>query len=127
MFRIDRYQCCACDGISRRTLLEAAGAGLFGLSLHGLLAAEARATPKGPPAPVRAVIFLFLFGGPSQLETFDLKYDRPAAVPDQAGPRKILAVPRPGVTEVEIQATTERLLSLVASHDCTLRDSLGRG
>jgi hypothetical protein len=53
-------------------------------------------------------------------------YDRPAAVPDQEGPRKILAVPRPGVTELEIQATTERLLSLAASHHCTLRDFPGR-
>ncbi|MBI1902488.1 MAG: DUF1501 domain-containing protein [Planctomycetia bacterium] len=62
----------ACDGVSRRELLRAGGAGLLGLSLPKLLAAEEKA-----PAPVggraRSVIFVLLFGGPSQLETFDLK------------------------------------------------------
>ena len=48
MFRIEGHPRSACDGISRRTLLEAAGAGLFGMSLPGLLAAEARATPEAP-------------------------------------------------------------------------------
>jgi len=62
---------------SRRGLLEAAGAGLFGLSLPRLLAAEATAT-HGPRA--RSVIFLTLFGGPSQLETFDLKPSAPTKI-----------------------------------------------
>src|SRR5262245_66031910 len=56
--------------LSRRGLLEAGGAGLFGLSLPRLLAAEATSAHR-PRA--RSVIFLTLFGGPSQLETFDLK------------------------------------------------------
>jgi hypothetical protein len=64
--------------MSRRTLLEAAGAGLFGLTVPGLLAAEAGASPVAPQA--RSVIFLFLFGGPSQLETFDLKPDAPERI-----------------------------------------------
>lgn len=37
MLRIQGRTRAACDGISRRTLLEAAGAGLFGLSLPALL------------------------------------------------------------------------------------------
>jgi hypothetical protein len=73
--------------LSRRNLLEAAGAGLFGLSLPKLLAAEANASRRGT---ARSVIFLTLFGGPSQLETFDLKPSAPAKIrgPFQPTPSK---------------------------------------
>src|SRR5665647_3152173 len=40
MLRIDGRRRTACDGITRRTLLEAAGAGLLGLNLPGVLAPE---------------------------------------------------------------------------------------
>jgi len=63
--------------LSRRCLLEAAGAGLFGLSLPRLLAAEVAGSQS---ARARSVIFLTLFGGPSQLETFDLKPHAPAKI-----------------------------------------------
>ncbi len=68
----------ACHGVSRRRMLEAGGAGLLGLSLGNVLSAEAAA----PPGKVRArsVIFLFLFGGPSQFETFDMKPDAPTTI-----------------------------------------------
>lgn len=45
MLRIEGHPRRACDGISRRTLLEAAGSGLLGLSLPSLLTAEAQAGP----------------------------------------------------------------------------------
>ena len=48
MLRNRRTPRAACDGITRRTLLEAAGAGLLGLSLPGLLAAEAAAGRRRP-------------------------------------------------------------------------------
>src|SRR6476619_225601 len=63
--------------VLRRSLLEAAGAGLFALSLPRLLAAESLGG-RGPRA--RSVIFLTLFGGPSQLETFDLKPPAPSKI-----------------------------------------------
>ncbi len=62
-------------------MLEAAGAGLLGLSLPKLLAAEQRMPVHSPRA--KSVIFLFLFGGPSQFETFDMK---PDASSDIRGP-----------------------------------------
>jgi len=69
---------------SRRNLLRNAGAGFGALALHGLLGAEgahaAQATssplaPKAPHFPARAkrVIFLFMSGGPSHVDTFDPK------------------------------------------------------
>src|SRR5262249_6867244 len=83
----------ACDRITRRKLLEAAGAGLFGLSLPELYAVEARAArPMVPRA--KSVIFINLFGGPSQLETFDLKPDAPEKI---RGPFCPIACRTPGL------------------------------
>src|SRR5262245_56921407 len=85
MLRIKHGACAR--AVSRRSLLEAAGAGLFGLSLPRLLAAEAAG---GRASRARSVIFLTLFGGPSQLETFDLKPNAPAKIrgPFQPTPSK---------------------------------------
>lgn len=73
--------------LSRRRLLEAAGSGLFGLSLPRLLEAESL---NGRVSRARSVIFLTLFGGPSQLETFDLKPGAPSKIrgPFQPTPSK---------------------------------------
>jgi hypothetical protein len=79
--------------MTRRALLEAAGAGLFGMSLPGVLAAEARANTSTRPR-ASSVIFLFLFGGPSQLETFDLK---PDAAEKIRGPFRPIASHTPGL------------------------------
>ena len=67
-----------CDGVARREVLRAGGAGLLGLSLPQLLAAESQAS--GGRSKAKSVIFLMLFGGPSQLETFDLKPNAPEAI-----------------------------------------------
>ena len=61
-------------GVTRRRILQAGGAGLLGLDLPTLLAAEATEAAGNAGTPrAKSVIFLFLFGGPSQLETFDMK------------------------------------------------------
>jgi uncharacterized protein DUF1501 len=93
MLRIDGYPRAACDGVSRRKLLEAAAAGLFGLSLSRLLAAEANAASSLAPR-AKSVIFINLFGGPSQLETFDLKPDAPEKI---RGPFRPIACGTPGL------------------------------
>jgi len=69
----------ACDGFTRRELVSAGGAGLLGMSLPKVLAAEQAPTVHHKPR-ARSVIFLFLFGGPSQLETFDLKPNAPSQI-----------------------------------------------
>lgn len=79
-------------GVSRRRILQAGGAGLFGLDLPMLLAAEAAGAAGRPRA--KSVIFLFLFGGPSQLETFDLKPDAPAEI---RGPFRPIPSRTPGL------------------------------
>ncbi|MBM3992726.1 MAG: DUF1501 domain-containing protein [Planctomycetes bacterium] len=69
------------DGWTRREMLQAAGAGLMGLLLPKTLQAEQ--TPRRKGARAKSVIFMFLFGGPSQLETFDMK---PNAIAEIRGP-----------------------------------------
>jgi hypothetical protein len=64
--------------VHRRAVLQAGGAGLFGLSLPKLLAAEEQV--PFATAKAKSVIFLFLFGGPSQHETFDLKPEAPETI-----------------------------------------------
>jgi Protein of unknown function (DUF1501) len=72
------------NGFSRRAFLQNAGCGVGMLALASLLADEGRldaadvANPLAPRLPHRAakarsVIFLFMAGGPSHLETFDPK------------------------------------------------------
>src|SRR6266513_6146061 len=59
---------------SRRAFLRDAFGGLGGLALASLLAEEGRAAaPPRPAGKARSVIFLFMAGGPSHLETFDPK------------------------------------------------------
>jgi hypothetical protein len=62
----------------RRSLLTAGAAGLLGLQMTGARGAIS----GGVDLPVRAkrVIFLFQWGGPSHLDTFDLKPDAPAEI-----------------------------------------------
>src|SRR5947208_14772546 len=69
-----------CDGISRRRMLHLGASGLIGgLSLPRLLQLRAEAgTSK--PAKAQACIFLFLEGGPSHIDMWDLKPDAPAEV-----------------------------------------------
>jgi uncharacterized protein (DUF1501 family) len=69
-----------CDGRSRRDFLRLGTASVFGLglSLTELLARRARAGEQGQTTRDVSLIYLFLHGGMSHLDTFDLKPDAPA-------------------------------------------------
>lgn len=73
-----------CSGFTRREVLRAGGAGLLGTSLAGLLAAEESGAVGKRRA--KSVMFVFLFGGPSQLETFDMKPNAPSGIRGPYGP-----------------------------------------
>lgn len=68
-----------CSGIDRRSFLQVGASTVLGLSLSDLL----RARAAGPAGKAKAVILLWLWGGPSQLDTFDPK---PNAQLDYRGP-----------------------------------------
>src|SRR5215472_6628939 len=84
------------SGHSRRDFLKVGALGLGGLSLPWLLESRARAAAAGRPVTTdKSVIFLFLHGGPSQIETFDPKMTAPAEIRSATGEIKTSL---PGVT-----------------------------
>ncbi|MFN3648400.1 MAG: DUF1501 domain-containing protein [Armatimonadota bacterium] len=66
-----------CPGPNRRRVLQV-GAAALGLSLTRLLRAEAAPAAALPKARARSVVILYLSGGPSQLDMWDMKPDAPA-------------------------------------------------
>lgn len=72
-----------CDGLPRREFLQAGGLALGGLSLPGLLRAEARA---GIQNSHKSVIMIFLSGGPPHQDMFDLKMQAPAEIRGEFSP-----------------------------------------
>ena len=62
----------------RRELLRIGGLGLLGLTAPRLLRAESSRTPR--KARAKSVIFLYQFGGPSHLDTFDMKPEAPDGI-----------------------------------------------
>src|ERR1700733_3056801 len=79
----------------RRAFLQVGGLALGGLTLPGLIAARARPAEGGQLLTDKSVIFLFLHGGPSQIETFDPKMSAPVDIHSATGE---VATKLPGVT-----------------------------
>lgn len=86
-----------CAGFRRRDLLRIGSLALGGLALPGLLSARAEAATAGIGAALkdRAVVLLFLAGGPSRIETFDPRMDAPEGIRSVTGE---VATTIPGVT-----------------------------
>lgn len=67
-------------GMTRRKALGSGAAGLLGLSLPTMLWADAERARTGAAARADHIIILFLNGGPSHLDTWDMKPDQPAEI-----------------------------------------------
>jgi uncharacterized protein (DUF1501 family) len=80
MLLIGRRVTHTCAGINRRAFLQVGASSVLGLSLADLLRVRANGSNH---AKAKAVILLWLWGGPSQLDTFDPK---PHATLDYRGP-----------------------------------------
>ena len=80
--------------LGRREFLRVGGLALGGLSLTQLYAGT-KLSEGGKPVTDKSVIFLFLHGGPSQIETFDPKMTAPAEIRSATGETKTAI---PGVT-----------------------------
>src|SRR5882672_3648146 len=74
-----------CDGVNRREFLRVGGLSLAGLTLPGLLQAKSQVKETRSPK-CKSVIQLFMWGGPSQHETFDLKPNAPEGIRGQFKP-----------------------------------------
>lgn len=66
-----------CDRLTRRSFLQIGGLGLGGISLPQLLRAEAQ---SGISRSHKAVIMIYLAGGPPHQDMFDLKPDAPSEI-----------------------------------------------
>jgi hypothetical protein len=66
-----------CDGVSRRNFLKIGAFGA-GLTLADVLRARAQASTAGQPTPSqKSAIMIFLPGGPSHMDMYDLKPEAP--------------------------------------------------
>ncbi|MFQ5733331.1 MAG: DUF1501 domain-containing protein [Planctomycetaceae bacterium] len=79
---------------SRRNVLKAGLAGMAGLTLPGLLQARAEAGQgRERPSSRKAVILLWMAGGPSHIDTWDPKPERPFI---NRGPFAVIQTKQPG-------------------------------
>ena len=102
-----------CDGVSRRDFLRIGGLALGGLSLPQMLRAEAQSSVGRSH---KAVIMIFLPGGPSHQDIFDLKMDAPSEIRGEF---------KPISTNVAGVQITEHLPRLAKMMDqCTLIRSM---
>ncbi|MEK7675992.1 MAG: DUF1501 domain-containing protein, partial [Verrucomicrobiota bacterium] len=74
-----------CDGVSRRNFLKIGALGLGGLALPELLQAEANA---GLRRSHKAIIMIYLPGGPPHQDMFDLKLEAPSEIRGEFKPIK---------------------------------------
>jgi len=81
--------------LARREFLRIGSLALGGLSLPALLAARGGAAEASRLVADKSVVFLFMHGGPSQIETFDPKLDGSPSIRSVTGE---VATKLPGVT-----------------------------
>lgn len=98
--------------LHRRDLLRVGGPGLLGLTLPGLLKAQAeQSAPAGPKPRAKSVIFLFQWGGPSHVDMFDMK---PAAPDGYRSHFKTISTSVPGMSVCEHLPETARVMDQFA-------------
>ena len=69
-----------CDGVSRRSFLQIGSLALGGLTLPSLLKAEQSAGTPSRSRSNKSVIMVYLSGGMSHHDTFDMKPDAPGGI-----------------------------------------------
>lgn len=74
---LSKRMAAACDGTTRRDFLKVGALGMGGLCLSDLLRARAKAQESGRSTRNTSVVWLWLGGGPTHVETFDPKMSAP--------------------------------------------------
>ncbi len=93
MFKVFGAGARDCDGITRRSFLQAGALGLGGLTLPDVLRLRAEGADDRK-AHERSVILFWLSGGPGHMETWDPKPEAPSGF---RGPFGAIATSLPGV------------------------------
>jgi Protein of unknown function (DUF1501) len=110
MFQVDaRKPVHFCDGLTRRDFLHAGSLSLLGLGLPAFQALEARGA-VAKDSDVNCIM-LFLVGGPSQLDTWDMKPEAPVEI---RGPFEPIATKVPGVQVSEVFPRLATLMDRVS-------------
>ena len=99
-----------CDGVSRRNFLRVGALGLGGLTLPQLLRAEAQ-SGVAKPRSHKAVIMIFLPGGPAHQDIFDMKPDAPLEI---RGEFKPISTNVPGIQICEHLPRLARMMDKMA-------------
>lgn len=97
MLSVGGFSSGTCQTRSRRAFLRLGTLGALGLTLGDYLAL--RAGGKEPSPPAKAVLFLWLWGGPSHLDTFDMKPNAPV---EYRGPFEPISSAVPGLQVCEL-------------------------
>ncbi len=94
MLRLGEFKSRSCDGVSRRAFVQAGAA----LPLTAMLSSEqiAQAAAQGR---AKSIVFVWLWGAPSHLDTFDPKPDAPL---NYRGPFGTIPTSLPGVRFTEL-------------------------
>jgi hypothetical protein len=92
-----------CDGATRRDFLRVGALGAGALTLPGLLRARAEQAKLGKPTKSTSVVWLWLGGGPTHVETFDPKMSAPVEF------RSVTGAVKTNVAGVEIGGNFEKL------------------
>lgn len=101
-----------CDGHTRRHFLKIGGLAMGGLSLPQILRAEESSpNTRGRSLGHKAVIMIYLPGGPSHQDMYDLKMEAPAEI---RGSFKPIATNVPGVEICEHMPRLARMMDKVA-------------
>lgn len=99
-----------CDGLTRRELLRVGGLAFAGLSLADILRLRAS---SGQPSRPKSVIMIWMRGGPSHIDSYDMKPDAPAEIRGEFEP---IATNVPGIQICEYmprQATIMDKLAII--------------
>ena len=72
-----QYLLSSASAIHRRDVLRVGGPGMLGLTMPRILQAGDASAMSAPQARAKSVIFLFQWGGPSHVDTFDMKPNAP--------------------------------------------------
>ena len=95
-----------CDGSTRRDFLRVGALGLGGLLLPDLLRARAAAAADGKSVRNASVVWLWLGGGPTHVETFDPKMSAPTEF------RSVVGAVKTNVAGVEIGGVFPKIAAL---------------
>ncbi|MBI3837800.1 MAG: DUF1501 domain-containing protein [Planctomycetia bacterium] len=120
VLEIGSFAACHCGGVTRRAFLQAGALALGGLTVP-------RQALAGETAKAKSIVVVWLWGGSSQLDTFDPKPHAPAAY---RGPFSTIATRTPGIRFCELLpklAERSQLFSLVRTNRNLSADHLIAG